>query len=111
MMRFIETAESWRASALALILSALVLAPAFIIRVHPVTSESFAYDAIVSQAAAHRGFIANALDRSGMLYERRGHPPLLSYVILLNNRLFGSDEFGTRIFSMLDRKSVCRERV
>jgi 4-amino-4-deoxy-L-arabinose transferase-like glycosyltransferase len=107
MIRFIEAVESQRTSALALILCALVLAPAFIIRVHPVTSESFAYDAIVSQAAAHGGFIANALDRSGMLYERRGHPPLLSYVILLNNRLFGSDEFGARIFSMIAGSLCC----
>jgi 4-amino-4-deoxy-L-arabinose transferase-like glycosyltransferase len=107
MIRFVEASETRRRSALAFILCALVLAPAFVIRVHPVTSESFAYDAAVSQAAARRGFIANALDRSGTLYARRGHPPLLSYVILLNNRLFGSDEFGARVFSMIAGSLCC----
>jgi 4-amino-4-deoxy-L-arabinose transferase-like glycosyltransferase len=107
MIRLFQAAETHRRSTLVLILCALVLAPAFIIRVHPVTSESFAYDAIASQAAANRGFIANALDRSGTLYARRGHPPLLSYVILLNNRLFGSDEFGARVFSMIAGSLCC----
>ncbi|MCX5752523.1 MAG: glycosyltransferase family 39 protein [Candidatus Krumholzibacteria bacterium] len=107
MIRLIEAAETRRKGALALILCAFVLAPAFVIRVLPVASESFAHDAIISQAAAHRGLAANALDRSGTLYERRGHPPLLSYVILLNNRLFGSDEFGARIFSMIAGALCC----
>jgi 4-amino-4-deoxy-L-arabinose transferase-like glycosyltransferase len=107
MIRIIEAAEKRRKVALALVLCALVLAPAFIMRVQPVTSESFAYDAIVSQAAARAGFTANALDRSGTLYERRGHPPLLSYVILMNNRLFGSDEFGARVFSMIAGALCC----
>jgi hypothetical protein len=92
---------------MALALCALVLAPAFLVRVHPVTSESFQYDAIVSQEAAQKGFVANATDRSGILYERRGHPPLLSYVILFNNRLFGSDEFGARVFAMIAGALCC----
>jgi hypothetical protein len=89
------------------IISVLVLFPAFLIRLHPITSESFVYDVIVSQMAASKGIIANALDQSNVFWERRGHPPLLSYIILVNNSIFGSDEFGARIFSIIAGSLCC----
>jgi predicted membrane-bound dolichyl-phosphate-mannose-protein mannosyltransferase len=107
MIRPAASAETRKTILLAAALCALVLAPALVIRVHPTVSESFAHDAIVSQAVAQRGFVANALDRGDTLYERRGHPPLLSYVILLNNRVFGSDEFGARVFSIIAGALCC----
>jgi hypothetical protein len=107
MTRFIETIETRRTGPLVLVLCALVLVPAFLIRLHPTTSESFVYDSIVSQEAAQKGIAANALDRSGILYERRGHPPLLSYIIILNNRLFGANELGERVFSMIAGALCC----
>jgi len=88
-----------RTSVIILLLCALVLAPSLAIRLWPVTSESFSADAISSQLAAGRGFVANAMDRENVLIERRAHPPLLSYIILLNNRIFGDDPFRARIFS------------
>jgi hypothetical protein len=107
MMRFIDALETSRTGTLVVVLCALVLVPAFLIRLHPTTSESFAYDAIISQEAAQKGVVANALDRSDLLYDRRGHPPLLSYIIVLNNRIFGSDELGERVFSMIAGSLCC----
>ncbi len=107
MIRLDASAHTRKTALLAAALCTLVLAPALLIRIHPTVSESFAHDAIVSQMVAQRGFADNALDRDGVLYERRGHPPLLSYLILLNNRVFGSDEFGARVFSMIAGALCC----
>ena len=92
---------------LALLFIVLVLVPAFLIRLHPVTSESFSNDAIMSQQAAARGFAANAMDSGETLSARRGHPPLLSYIISMNNRLFGSDAFRARLFSIIAGSICC----
>ena len=47
-----------------LVLAAVVFLPALAIRLHPTTSESFAYDAVVSQIGAAAGSVPNALDTS-----------------------------------------------
>lgn len=90
-----------------LLLAAAVLLPALLIRIHPVVSESFGFDTTVSQMAAAKGFSANAMDRGDILMERRGHPPLLSYIIIVNNALFGSGVFGARIFSIIAGSLCC----
>jgi 4-amino-4-deoxy-L-arabinose transferase-like glycosyltransferase len=85
----------------------LVLLPALLIRIYPVESESFSNDAIMSQMAAQKGFTANAMDRGDVLSERRGHPPLLAYIIILNNRIFGSGPFSARLFSIIAGSLGC----
>jgi hypothetical protein len=85
----------------------LVFLPALVIRIYPVASESFQYDAVVSQRAAAEGVIANALDSDDAYFLRRYHPPLLSYIILMNNASFGGDAFGARIFSMVFGALTC----
>jgi 4-amino-4-deoxy-L-arabinose transferase-like glycosyltransferase len=90
-----------------LILVALVFLPSSFIRLHPTTSESFAYDAVVSQIGAAVGIVPNALDTSDAFALRRYHPPLLSYVIQLDNRIFGDGPFGARIFSIFLGALTC----
>ena len=90
-----------------LLLAILVLGPALLIRAHPVVSEGFAHDAVVSQMAASKGILANAWDRDGTLWDRRAHPPLLSYIIVGNNALFGSAPFASRLFSILAGALAC----
>jgi hypothetical protein len=85
----------------------LVFLPALVIRIHPVASESFQYDAVVSQRAAAEGVLANALDEGDALSLRRYHPPLLSYIILMNNAVFGGGAFGARVFSMVFGALTC----
>jgi hypothetical protein len=85
----------------------LVFAPALLIRLHPVTSESFTYDAIVSQTAARDGFVANAWDEPETYQNRRTHPPLLSYIIIVNNAVAGDDEFRARLYSILAGALAC----
>jgi len=77
------------------------------LRLYPIKSESFQYDAVVSQVAASKGFIANALDADGVFAMRRWHPPLLSYVIIVNNKIFGIDEFRKRLFSIIAGALCC----
>ncbi len=89
------------------ILFLVVFLPSLLIRLHPTTSESFQYDAVVSQIAARDGAVANALDTSRTFETRRNHPPLLSYIIELNNRLFGDGPFGARIFSIVFGSLTC----
>jgi len=89
------------------ILWVVVFVPALLIRLHPTTSESFQYDAVVSQIAANAGATHNALDTGDAFVLRRFHPPLLSYIIELNNRIFGNDPFGARIFSILFGALTC----
>ncbi len=79
----------------------IVFVPSLLIRLYPVTSESFVYDAIVSQQAADRGIAANAWDRRDTYQLRRYHPPLLSYIIIVNNTVLGDDEFRARLYSIL----------
>lgn len=90
-----------------LILVAVVFLPSLFIRLHPTTSESFAYDAVVSQIGAAVGAVPNALDTSDAFALRRYHPPLISYVIELNNRIFGGGPFGGRIFSIIFGALTC----
>ncbi|HEX6789928.1 MAG TPA: glycosyltransferase family 39 protein, partial [Candidatus Krumholzibacteria bacterium] len=90
-----------------LLLFLVVFVPSLLIRLHPTTSESFQYDAVISQMAAREGIVANAWDASGTYAMRRQHPPLLSYVIELNNRGFGDDPFRARIFSILFGSLTC----
>lgn len=90
-----------------LVLAAVVFLPALAIRLHPTTSESFAYDAVVSQIGAAAGSVPNALDTSDAFALRRYHPPLISYVIDLNNRIFGSGPFGARVFSIVFGALAC----
>ena len=89
------------------ILIILVFLPALVIRIYPVASESYQYDAVVSQLAAAEGVRANALDEGDAFILRRFHPPLLSYIILMNNAAFGGDAFGARIFSMVFGALTC----
>lgn len=91
----------------ALLLVVLVFVPALLLRIHPIVSESFQYDAVVSQLAAQRGFWANAWDEPRTYDLRRHHPPLLSYVISINNRLVGDDEFRARLFSIVAGAATC----
>jgi hypothetical protein len=90
-----------------LILIAIVFIPSLLIRLYPVTSESFTHDAIVSQMAADKGIAANAWDRGDVFHLRRYHPPLLSYIIIVNNAVFGSDEFRARLYSILAGSLSC----
>lgn len=85
----------------------MVFLPSLFIRLHPTTSESFAYDAVVSQIGAAAGAVPNALDTTDAFALRRYHPPLISYVIELNNRIFGSGPFGARIFSIVFGALAC----
>jgi 4-amino-4-deoxy-L-arabinose transferase-like glycosyltransferase len=78
-----------------------VLATALALRFHPAVSESFQYDAVTSQLAAQKGVWANAWDDQGSYELRRMHPPLLSYVIVANNAVFGDDPYRARWFSIL----------
>src|SRR5262245_5773529 len=96
----IDARRRWRERTLPILLLVVFL-PSLLIRLHPTTSESFQYDAVVSQIAARAGAAANALDASGTFEARRHHPPLLSYIIELNNRLFGGGPFSARIFSIV----------
>lgn len=89
------------------ILIIAVFLPSLLIRLHPTTSESFQYDAVVSQKAAREGVSANAWDTSGTYELRRFHPPLLAYIILLNNTIFGDSPFGARIFSIVFGSLAC----
>jgi len=77
------------------------------LRTIPVTSESFQYDAIVSQLAARAGPVANALDRDQTYRDRRAHPPLLSYFIEINNRLMGNGPWRARVYSMMFGALAC----
>ena len=88
-------------------LVALVFLPALSIRLYPVTSESFQHDTIVSQVAAADGVAANAWDRPDTYENRRFHPPLLSYVIMTNNAVFGGDEYRARLFSIIAGALAC----
>jgi len=90
-----------------LILIVIVFIPSLLIRLYPVTSESFTHDAIVSQMAAEKGIAANAWDRGDVFHLRRYHPPLLSYIIIVNNAVFGSDEFRARLYSILAGSLSC----
>jgi 4-amino-4-deoxy-L-arabinose transferase-like glycosyltransferase len=90
-----------------LVLFIVVFVPSLLIRLHPTTSESFQYDAVVSQIAARDGAVANALDTSHTFETRRNHPPLLSYIIELNNSVFGDGPFGARIFSIIFGSLAC----
>ncbi len=90
-----------------LILIVLVLLPSLLIRLHPTTSESFQFDAVVSQLAAREGIRANAWDEPEAYNLRRLHPPLLSYIIQLNNKIFGEDAFGARIFAIVFGSLTC----
>lgn len=94
---------TWRT---AFVLCVLVFLPSLLIRIHPTTSESFQYDAVISQLAAARGILANAWDEEAFLL-RRHHPPLLSYIIRWNNTIFGDDAFRARIFSMIFGSLTC----
>lgn len=85
----------------------LVLISSLLLRMYPTTSESFQYDAVVSQLAAKEGVVANAWDTHDTYRLRRYHPPLLSYIILLNNTLFGEDAFRSRLFSILLGALAC----
>ncbi len=85
----------------------LVLAPALSIRLYPVTSESFQHDAIVSQTAAADGIAANAWDHPETFETRRFHPPLLSYVIIANNAVFGGGEYRARLYSIIAGALAC----
>jgi hypothetical protein len=85
----------------------IVFAPALLIRIHPVTSESFTHDAIVSQIAADDGIVANAWDQGDTFLKRRSHPPLLSYIIIVNNAVLGGDEFRARLYSILAGSLAC----
>jgi len=89
------------------VLLLVVFIPSLLICLHPTTSESFQYDAVISQIAAHDGAAANALDASRTFEARRNHPPLLSYIIELNNRIFGNGPFGARIFSIVFGSLTC----
>lgn len=84
-----------------LLLVLVVLVAATALRFHPSVSESFQYDAVTSQLAAAKGAWANAWDDDGAYELRRKHPPLLSYVILANNAVFGDDAYRARWFSIL----------
>jgi len=96
-----------REPAFYLIIFFLVFVPAIILRLHPVTSESFQHDAVVSQIAADRGILANALDKPGTFWKRRFHPPLLSYIITANNFIFGEGPFRSRLFSIIAGSIGC----
>jgi len=90
-----------------LILLITVFLPSLLLRLYPTTSESFQYDAVVSQIAAAAGPVHNALDSDGAFAARRFHPPLLSYIIELNNHIFGGGPFRARIFSILFGALTC----
>jgi hypothetical protein len=90
-----------------LILIGLVFLPSLLIGLHPATSESFQYDAVVSQLSAREGIVANAWDEPEAYRLRRLHPPLLSYIIRLNNSIFGDDAFGSRVFSIVFGSLTC----
>jgi 4-amino-4-deoxy-L-arabinose transferase-like glycosyltransferase len=75
--------------------------------VYPLESESFQHDAIVSQLAAREGVSANAWDRAPTYQQRRYHPPLLSYIIIVNNGIFGGDDFNARVFSIIAGALAC----
>jgi hypothetical protein len=96
-----------RDSRATLLIALAVFVPALLIRLHPLVRESFQYDAITSQMAAQRGVIANAFDAEGILELRRWHPPLLSYVILANNALFGDGDFAACVFSIVSGALTC----
>lgn len=85
----------------------IVFVPSLLIRLYPVTSESFAHDAIISQQAADKGIAANAWDRRDTFQLRRYHPPLLSYIIIVNNAVLGGDEFRARLYSILAGALSC----
>lgn len=85
----------------------IVFVPSLLIRLYPVTSESFTHDAIVSQMAANKGIAANAWDRGDTFLLRRSHPPLLSYIIIVNNAVLGGDEFHARLYSILAGALSC----
>ena len=85
----------------------LVFVPSLLIRVYPLESESFQHDAIVSQLAAKEGVSANAWDRAPAYQQRRYHPPLLSYIIIINNGIFGGDDFNARVFSIIAGALAC----
>jgi 4-amino-4-deoxy-L-arabinose transferase-like glycosyltransferase len=89
------------------VLLLVVFIPSLLIRLHPTTSESFQYDAVMSQIAARDGAVANALDTSRTFETRRNHPPLLAYIIELNNRIFGDGPLGARIFSIVFGSLTC----
>jgi 4-amino-4-deoxy-L-arabinose transferase-like glycosyltransferase len=91
----------------ALLLVLLVFVPSLAIRFHPVRSESFQHDAITSQMAARAGVAGNAWDTPEAFQHRRFHPPLLSYVIIANNRVFGDDPFRARVFSIIAGALAC----
>ena len=76
-------------------------------RIQPITTESFQHDAVVSQRAANEGVWANAWDHVEAFRLRRYHPPLLSYVILLNNGIVGRSAFAARIFSIIFGSLTC----
>jgi hypothetical protein len=85
----------------------LVLVAALGIRLQPIVGESFHYDAIVSQEAAGDGVVANALDHENTWRLRRYHPPLISYVIIVNNAVFGNGLTGARVFAMVFGAAAC----
>ncbi len=92
---------------LGIALAFAVTVVALVVRMVPVTSESFHYDAIVSQMAAQDGVRANAWDHDSTYSDRRYHPPLVSYLIIANNRVFGDGLFRARIFAMLFGALAC----
>lgn len=84
-----------------------VLLSALGMRLQPTLSESFHYDAIVHQQAAAEGVAANAWDGEEAYRLRRYHPPLISYVILANNAVFGDGAYAARVFAMISGALAC----
>lgn len=94
-------------NAAAIVLFLFIFVPSLFIRLYPVESESFQHDAIVSQLAAREGLSANAWDRGLVYQQRRYHPPLLSYIIIANNRIFGGGDFHARLYSIIAGALAC----
>jgi len=89
------------------VVALFVLAAALAVRLHPIASESFHFDAIAHQIAAREGPVANAWDRPAAYQWRRFHPPLVSYLIETNNGIVGEGAFRSRLYSILFGAAAC----
>lgn len=92
---------------LRLVVALAVFLPALGVRFHPVVSESFQYDSIVTQLAGREGVVANALDSHNTFAIRRCHPPLVAYLVAANNAIVGDGPFAARMFSIVFGALAC----